>query len=89
MRFVAGMRESTRGFDAVVATNLTGTWNLTQAVANGWMIENGGGRIINITVAPSNPHDPPRLLNYITSPHVIVWSAALASACLHPLFGKT
>ena len=38
------------GWDAVIATNLTGTWNLTQAVANGWMIENGGGKIINITM---------------------------------------
>ena len=38
------------GWDAVVATNLTGTWNLTQAVANHWMIDNGGGRIINITM---------------------------------------
>lgn len=38
------------GFDAVVSTNLTGTWNITQAVANRWMIENGGGRIINITM---------------------------------------
>ena len=41
---------SPKGFDAVVATNLTGTWNLTQAVANKWMVENGGGRIINITM---------------------------------------
>jgi NAD(P)-dependent dehydrogenase (short-subunit alcohol dehydrogenase family) len=38
------------GWDAVVATNLTGTWNLTQAVANRWMVDNGGGRIINITM---------------------------------------
>jgi NAD(P)-dependent dehydrogenase (short-subunit alcohol dehydrogenase family) len=38
------------GFDAVIATNLTGTWNLTQSVANAWMLENGGGRIINITM---------------------------------------
>ncbi len=38
------------GFDAVVSTNLTGTWNVTQAVANRWMLENGGGRIINITM---------------------------------------
>lgn len=38
------------GFDAVVATNLTGTWNMTQAVANGWMLENGGGKVINITM---------------------------------------
>lgn len=41
---------SANGWDAVVATNLTGTWNLTQAVANQWMIENGGGRIMNITM---------------------------------------
>jgi len=38
------------GFDAVVATNLTGTWNMTQSVANSWMIEHGGGRVINITM---------------------------------------
>lgn len=41
------------GFDAVVSTNLTGTWNVTQAVASRWMIENGGGRIINITMNTS------------------------------------
>jgi citronellol/citronellal dehydrogenase len=41
---------SPNGFDAVIATNLTGTWNLTQTVANKWMLENGGGRIINITM---------------------------------------
>eukprot|EP01034_Spumella_vulgaris_P030127 gene30127-37291_t len=28
------------------------------------------GRIINITLAPLNSYDPPRLLNYITAPHV-------------------
>ena len=32
----------------MVATNLTGTWNLTRAVADRWMLQNGG-RIINIT----------------------------------------
>ena len=41
---------SPKGFDAVVATNLTGTWNMTQAVANAWMLERGGGRIVNITM---------------------------------------
>ena len=40
---------SPRGWDAVVGTNLTGTWNLTQAAATGWMLEHGG-RIINITM---------------------------------------
>jgi NAD(P)-dependent dehydrogenase (short-subunit alcohol dehydrogenase family) len=40
---------SPRGWDAVVATNLTGTWNLTQAAANRWMLQHGG-RIISITM---------------------------------------
>jgi TAG lipase/steryl ester hydrolase/phospholipase A2/LPA acyltransferase len=33
------------------------------------------GRILNIVVTPQNSSDPPRLLNYLTSPHVMVWSA--------------
>lgn len=40
------------------------------------------GRIINITVAPLNNYDAPRLLNYLTAPHVCVWSAAVASCAL-------
>ncbi len=40
---------SPRGWDAVIGTNLTGTWNLTQATANAWMLQHGG-RIINITM---------------------------------------
>ncbi len=38
-----------RGWDAVIETNLTGTWNLTRAVADAWMLDQGG-RIINITM---------------------------------------
>jgi NAD(P)-dependent dehydrogenase (short-subunit alcohol dehydrogenase family) len=38
-----------KGWDAVVATNLTGTWNMTQAAFNHWMGANGG-RILNITM---------------------------------------
>ncbi len=37
------------GWDAVVATNLTGTWNATRAVADAWMLANGGV-IVNITM---------------------------------------
>lgn len=44
------------------------------------------GRIINITVAPSNNYDPPRLLNYLTAPHVCVWSAAMASCAIPGVF---
>jgi NAD(P)-dependent dehydrogenase (short-subunit alcohol dehydrogenase family) len=40
---------SENGWNAVIATNLTGTWNVTQAVANGWMLEHGGS-IVNITM---------------------------------------
>jgi predicted acylesterase/phospholipase RssA len=44
------------------------------------------GRIINITVAPNNNYDPPRLLNYLTAPHVCVWSAAAASSAVPGIF---
>ncbi len=44
------------------------------------------GRIINITVAPMNRYDPPRLLNYLTAPHVCVWSAAAASCAIPGVF---
>jgi TAG lipase/steryl ester hydrolase/phospholipase A2/LPA acyltransferase len=44
------------------------------------------GRILNITVSPRSKSDPPRLLNYLTSPHVLIWSAALASASLPGVF---
>jgi TAG lipase/steryl ester hydrolase/phospholipase A2/LPA acyltransferase len=44
------------------------------------------GRIINITVAPLNQYDPPRLLNYLTAPHVCVWSAAVASCAIPNVF---
>ncbi len=37
------------GWDAVIATNLTGTWNLTRAVADAWMLKHGG-RVVNVTM---------------------------------------
>jgi NAD(P)-dependent dehydrogenase (short-subunit alcohol dehydrogenase family) len=37
------------GWDAVVATNLTGQWNVTRAVADAWMLQHGG-RIVSITM---------------------------------------
>lgn len=40
---------SGNGFDAVVGTNLTGTWNMTRGVADAWMLKHGG-RIVNITM---------------------------------------
>lgn len=38
-----------KGWDAVVATNLTGTWNLTRAAADAWMLKHGGN-VLNITM---------------------------------------
>jgi predicted acylesterase/phospholipase RssA len=37
-------------------------------------------------VTPQNSSDPPRLLNYLTAPHVMVWSAAVASSSLPGVF---
>ncbi|SPB52997.1 RXT2-like, N-terminal family protein [Aspergillus niger] len=36
-------------------------------------------RILNITVATSNRNATPNLLNYLTAPNVLIWSAAVAS----------
>ena len=43
------------------------------------------GRIINIVVSPASGagnKDSLRLLNYLTAPNVLVWSAALASCAI-------
>ncbi|RHY32870.1 hypothetical protein DYB32_002145 [Aphanomyces invadans] len=44
------------------------------------------GRIINITVTPSQSTDYPQLLNYLTAPNVLVWSASLASCAIPMVF---
>jgi hypothetical protein len=45
------------------------------------------GRILNIALSPADTtSEPPRLLNYLTAPHVLVWSAA-APCCPGPLAG--
>lgn len=43
-------------------------------------------RIMNITVSPVSEHHQPRLLNYLTTPHLTVWSAVLASCAVPGLF---
>ena len=40
---------SPKGFDAVIQTNLTGTWNMTRAVVDAHMLTHGGS-IVNITM---------------------------------------
>jgi len=40
------------------------------------------GRILNISVVPADRHSPTKLLNYITAPDTVIWSALLASAAV-------
>ncbi len=44
------------------------------------------GRKLNISVSPADPHQFPRLLNYLTAPHVFVSKAALASSAIPGLY---
>ena len=45
------------------------------------------GRILNIVIAMSDTKGTPQLLNYITAPHVIIWSAVVASiATSHEMY---
>lgn len=41
-------------------------------------------RILNVTVSSASVHEMPRLLNYLTAPNVLIWSAVCAS-CSVPL----
>jgi len=75
------LRMDTSHFKEVVAHN-TGPYTFQEAFDR-------TGRILNITVAPRNKYDPPRLLNYLTAPHVLVWSAAVASCAVPGIFEAT
>jgi predicted acylesterase/phospholipase RssA len=44
------------------------------------------GRILNISVSPAEPNQFPRLLNYLSSPNVLIRQAALASSAIPGLF---
>jgi TAG lipase/steryl ester hydrolase/phospholipase A2/LPA acyltransferase len=43
-------------------------------------------RILNICVSPSSMYEQQRLLNYITSPNVLIWSAVAASCSIPMIF---
>lgn len=43
------------------------------------------GRILNITVSSAHKNEVPRLMNYLTAPNALIWSAAVAS-CSVPFF---
>ncbi|GLB33842.1 putative patatin-like phospholipase domain-containing protein [Lyophyllum shimeji] len=40
------------------------------------------GRILNISVIPADRHSPTKLLNYMTAPNTLIWTALLASAAV-------
>ncbi|KAF8422428.1 patatin-like phospholipase domain-containing protein [Tirmania nivea] len=40
------------------------------------------GRVLNISCIPSDPHSPSLLLNHITAPDCVIWSATIASAAV-------
>ncbi|KAJ8570400.1 hypothetical protein K7X08_037372 [Anisodus acutangulus] len=44
------------------------------------------GRVLGITVCSPRKHEPPRCLNYLTSPHVVIWSAVTASCAFPGVF---
>ncbi len=45
------------------------------------------GRVINISISPTdNNKDVPHLLNYLSAPNVLVWSAVLASCAIPFVF---
>ncbi|KAG0583013.1 hypothetical protein KC19_3G102400 [Ceratodon purpureus] len=44
------------------------------------------GRVLGISVCSPRRLEPPRCLNYLTSPHVVIWSAVTASCAFPGLF---
>lgn len=47
---------------------------------------NRTGKILNITVSPASYFEQPRLLNNLTAPNVLIWSAVCASCSLPGIF---
>lgn len=48
--------------------------------------DRSGGRILCVTVCAARDGERPRLLNYLTAPHLVVWSAVAASCAFPNLF---
>lgn len=44
------------------------------------------GWVLNVSVSSTHSRDVPRLLNYVTAPHVIIWSAVSASCAIPQVF---
>lgn len=50
---------------------------------------NRTGKILNITVSPASVFEQPGLLNNLTAPNVLIWSAVCASCSLPGIFPST
>ncbi|CAI6748871.1 BAF_HP2_G0050010.mRNA.1.CDS.1 [Saccharomyces cerevisiae] len=50
---------------------------------------NKTGKILNITVSPASIYEQPKLLNNLTAPNVLIWSAVCASCSLPGVFPST
>lgn len=48
--------------------------------------DRSGGRILCVAVCATRPGERPRLLNYLTAPHAVIWSAVAASCAFPALF---
>uniref|UniRef100_A0A1D1Y645 Lipase 4 n=1 Tax=Anthurium amnicola TaxID=1678845 RepID=A0A1D1Y645_9ARAE len=46
-------------------------------------------RILNVTVSSASVYEMPRLLNYLTAPNVLIWSAVAASCSVPFIYGST
>ena len=44
------------------------------------------GRVLNVAVCAADTNEPPRVLNYLTGPNVVVWSAVACSSAFPYLF---
>jgi predicted acylesterase/phospholipase RssA len=44
------------------------------------------GRILNVMVSAADTREPPRLLNYLTAPNVLIWSAVACSSAFPFLY---
>ena len=44
------------------------------------------GRVLNVAVSAADTNEPPRVLNYLTSPNVVIWSAVSCSSAFPYLF---
>lgn len=44
------------------------------------------GRVLNVSITAADTQEPARLLNYLTAPHVVVWSAVACSSAFPGLF---